>query len=62
MKTMSPKTEQRTRWWRGPRVGLGAMVGAILLVAVACGDSEESAVTLESSPYTLSGNEAITID
>ncbi len=50
----SPKTEQRTRWWRGPRVGLGAMVGAILLVAAACSGDDESATTQDGTSTTTS--------
>ncbi len=35
METMSPKTEQRTPWWRGPRVALGVVATtAVVVLAV----------------------------
>ena len=41
MKTMSPKTEQRTRWSRGPRValGAGAAIAVVVLAVFAIGDT-----------------------
>ncbi len=35
METMSPKTEQRTPWWRGPRVALGVVsTTAVVVLAI----------------------------
>jgi len=47
-------TRQRAPWWKGRRVGLGAMVGAILLVAAACSGDDEPAAPQDATSTTTS--------
>ncbi len=72
MKTMSPKTEQRTRWWRGPRVwlGAGAAIAVVVLAVFAIAtliDSDEPvvgprAVVEEFIDLRSSGQAALSLD
>ena len=54
MEPTPTRTERRAPWRKGPRVGLGAMMGAILLVAAACGGSDESAAPQDATSTTTS--------
>ena len=54
MEPTPTRTDPRARWWKGPRVGVGAMVGAILLVAAACGGDDESAAPQDATSTTTS--------
>lgn len=54
METGLTRIERRATWRKGPRVGLAAMVGAILMVAAACSGSDESASTQGATSTTTS--------
>ncbi len=54
MEPTPTRTERPALWRKGPPVRLGAMVGAILLVAAACGGDGESATTQDATSTTTS--------